>query len=268
MAALATSVPISQLCDYCHQKPKHGTHPYCSKTCAAQIATLCNQCHQKPKYQNFDFCGKNCAATAAATAKTPGNRAAKAAPQTSSPSNPAGTTSGQAPSSQAPTNSIIDPIQLAKLVVQHIPQVQNFLAAVAPTQPSGPPPVRAPATAPAPAPNPTPAATTLRPRNNPFLNSTKQAAPPAVAVAVSPGPAAPNGGPPVLDCLIPDCGQPVHVDSSGNMSDYCSKKHREEAVSSGLVSPCIMCLALPQSDTDYFCGRECREEALNKTLQP
>ena len=39
-----------------------------------------------------------------------------------------------------------------------------------------------------------------------------------------------------------------------------------EAVTSGLRSPCIMCLAYPQSDTDFFCSRACREESMNKNL--
>jgi hypothetical protein len=37
-----------------------------------------------------------------------------------------------------------------------------------------------------------------------------------------------------------------------------------EAVKTGLASPCIMCLTLPQSETDYFCGKVCREDANNK----
>lgn len=37
-----------------------------------------------------------------------------------------------------------------------------------------------------------------------------------------------------------------------------------EAVTSGLISPCIMCLVLPQSDSDYFCSKACREESMNK----
>lgn len=37
-----------------------------------------------------------------------------------------------------------------------------------------------------------------------------------------------------------------------------------EAVESGLVSPCIMCLTMPQSNVDHFCGRACREGALSK----
>jgi hypothetical protein len=68
-------------------------------------------------------------------------------------------------------------------------------------------------------------------------------------------------------------------------SDYCSLRHREfvdfhqfrsvtynpfffrEAVTSGLRSPCILCLAYPQSDMDYFCSRGCREESMNKYLE-
>jgi len=42
--------------------------------------------------------------------------------------------------------------------------------------------------------------------------------------------------------------------------------HRE-AVTRGLVSACIMCLTKPQSRTDYFCSRTCREESLKKQYQ-
>ena len=94
-----------------------------------------------------------------------------------------------------------------------------------------------------------------------------------------------------LECLIPGCGQPVHVDAKGvKVSEYCSMRHREcvfvfpffspgfsadpfrlddyrEAVSSGLVAPCIMCLTLPQSENDYFCSRLCREDSMNKPVE-
>ncbi|KAJ6561848.1 hypothetical protein B0H19DRAFT_1210000 [Mycena capillaripes] len=272
MAALALPVPTAQLCDYCHQKPKHGIHSYCSKTCAAQIATLCNYCQKKPKYQNFDFCGKNCAALAAATT-TPasGNRPAKNPPSSKTPSGNA-----TAPQTQG-TNSLLDPVHIAKLVAQHIPQVaqhipqvQSFLAAVVPAAAAAAPSSPLPASAaPMPAPaNPQPK---QQPRNNPFLNV--PAPPPTSSGAAAPSAnVVPQAQAQVplqpLDCLIPGCGQPVHVDASGVMSDYCSKKHREEAVSLGLASPCIFCLALPQSDTDYFCGRECREDAMNKAAGP
>ncbi|KAJ7300735.1 hypothetical protein DFH08DRAFT_129002 [Mycena albidolilacea] len=279
----------TQLCDYCHQKPKHGTHSYCSKTCAAQTAsTLCNYCQKKPKFQNFDYCGKNCAALAAAgtPAAAAGNRATK---NPASAQKPAVRSGGNAPAAgaQAPAggaNSLMDPVQLAKLVAQHlpkvaavaqhIPQVQSFLAAVAPAQAqaqAAPPPANGTAN-PMPAPPPAPVATTnpqpKQPRNNPFLNAAKQLLPNGNAPAAQA--AAPNAAqaPAPLqpgDCLVPGCGQPVHVDSSGVMSEYCSMKHREEAVSLGLVPPCIMCLTRPQSDTDYFCGRDCREEAMSKS---
>ncbi|KAF7321663.1 hypothetical protein MKEN_00687500 [Mycena kentingensis (nom. inval.)] len=273
MAALApaNAVPIPQLCDYCKQKPRHAGHPFCSKTCAAQIAALCNQCKLRPKHQNFDYCGKNCAAAAAAAGgKAPvavGSRPAiKAAPKTTPNAN----------GPQFGTTSIggvtIDPMQIAKLVAQHIPQVQSFMTAVTPALgPQGQVQVQAGAPPPAPA-----AAQRATPKNNPFVNAggsvpVKVNAPVVIPQAAAmTTPAAPNGASmPVPDCLIPGCGQPVHVDAStGTMSEYCSKKHREEAVSLGLVAPCIMCLALPQSESDYFCGRECREDALTKNVHP
>lgn len=37
-----------------------------------------------------------------------------------------------------------------------------------------------------------------------------------------------------------------------------------QAVNSGMVEPCIMCLSLPQGDMDHFCSRLCRDEALSK----
>ncbi|KAF8176130.1 hypothetical protein K438DRAFT_79684 [Mycena galopus ATCC 62051] len=244
MAAVAPALPATQLCDYCHSKPKNGTHPYCSKTCAAQIATLCNYCHKKAKYQNFDFCGKNCAALAAGTpAAASGNRSSAQAPS----SKPAGR-ANNAPAPQAPANSLLDPVQIAKLVAQHIPtvaqhipqiaphvsQIQSFLAAVVPGQSAPPPPLAS------------------------------NAAPVSSGASAPNASAAPQAPPEPLDCLIPGCGKPTYVDASGVVSDYCSKKHREDAVSAGLVAPCIMCLTLPQSETDYFCGRECREEAMSK----
>ncbi|KAJ7249180.1 hypothetical protein B0H12DRAFT_1202997 [Mycena haematopus] len=265
MASVTPALPATQLCDYCHQRPKNGTHSYCSKTCAAQTATLCNYCKKKPKFQNFDFCGKNCAA--AAGTSPGGNRSANPAnPVSTQPSSKSAGRPSAAP--QAPVNSLLDPVQIAKLVAQHIPQVaqhipqmQSFLAAVAPSLPAAPAPINAPVLAPVPA-NPPP----KQPRNNPFLNTKQPPASGTPAAPVSSGASAPNASAAPqepLDCLIPGCGQPVHVDASGVMSDYCSRKHRE-AVASGIVPACIMCLTLPQSDTDYFCGRECREEAMSK----
>ncbi|KAF7289621.1 hypothetical protein HMN09_01324300 [Mycena chlorophos] len=296
--AAAISTGSAQMCDYCHQKPKHGNHPFCSKTCAAQIATLCNHCHQKPKYQNFEYCGKNCAAAAAALGTS---KAANTSGLATAPANSGGGTrqaKNKAAGAPAPfgTTSIggvtIDPMQIAKLVAQHIPQVQTFMNAVGPALGQHQAQAQAQAQAqtqfiPAPAAAPVVtqrAAQNQNPKNNPFVNTgaslglsfgakASSSGAPVILPAAAPNttPAAPNGAPlvgPVPDCLIPGCGQPVHVDATtGNVSEYCSKKHREEAVTLGIAPACIMCLVLPQSDTDYFCGRECREEALSKHVQ-
>jgi len=67
-------------------------------------------------------------------------------------------------------------------------------------------------------------------------------------------------------CKVSGCQKPVHIDPSGHYeaSEYCSIRHLLQAVQSGLVSPCIMCLTMPRSKQDYFCGKKCREEALKK----
>ncbi|KAF9444465.1 hypothetical protein P691DRAFT_778244 [Macrolepiota fuliginosa MF-IS2] len=262
-AVRAQAAQPAQLCDYCHQKPKFGGHQYCSKTCASQAATLCNHCHKKPKFQNFDYCGKHCASLAAANGTKPRGAAAN------------GTTvkkgtninNNQQPAAGGNT---IDPMQIAQIVVQHVPQLQSLLAsaqgqgsgssASANVQPGG----------------------TQPPSNNPFLNAVN-----TVGAAVQ-GTQSTNGSrsipffsrgkknaqPPLnvstkqapddLRCLIPGCKQPVHVDEEGIVSDYCSLRHREQAVTSGLASPCIMCLVLPQTDSDYFCSKACRDESMNK----
>ncbi|KAF8972244.1 hypothetical protein BDZ97DRAFT_1650119 [Flammula alnicola] len=291
MATSAPTVPStqsSQLCDYCHQKPKFSNHSYCSKTCAGQAAALCNHCHKKPKFQNFDYCGKNCAALA-----NPGGKSRNAGPSASAPQYGAGSTQVNPNSNK---QGAFDPVQLAKLVAQHIPQVQAMFA------PSGNPAGQG-AAPPAPQPivtnpfaNPVPQVVppvtyNNAPLNNPFLNpgplnqNAYQGAPAAaaqnpmtngavkLAASSNPLPAAQQlhlstqQSATNIECLIPGCGKPVHADAKEvKTSDYCSMRHREEAVATGLASPCIMCLTLPQSDTDYFCSRECREESLNKHM--
>ncbi|TFK36681.1 hypothetical protein BDQ12DRAFT_686325, partial [Crucibulum laeve] len=279
--------PAAQVCDYCHQKPKFSNHKYCSKTCAGQAATLCNHCHKKPKFQNFDFCGKNCASQANPGGKPRSGGAAGPAAQagaaSKAPSYPKGNNFNIQKQGQ-PGQQTFDPLQIAQLVVQHIPQVQALLASTnANTSQST---VSAPATQPAVAAPLAPAAQLATVpnahSNNPFLNLTNaqsaaaltatpngtlapssQSMPIAQPLNISTQPSADD-----LECLIPGCGKPVHVDSRGmKTSDYCSMRHREEAVVSGLVSPCIMCLVLPQSETDYFCGKACREESMNKQLE-
>jgi hypothetical protein len=40
-----------------------------------------------------------------------------------------------------------------------------------------------------------------------------------------------------LECFIPGCGKPVHVDAKGmKTSDYCSRRHRECVISFSLLS--------------------------------
>ncbi|KAK7031155.1 hypothetical protein VNI00_013570 [Paramarasmius palmivorus] len=177
-------------------------------------------------------------------------------------------------SSNSRNANTIDPMQIAKLVVQQIPQLQAFLPPQLVQPLMQQQPVYAqPAPQAAPAPVPVASAQTRSvPVNNPFSGSPQPApaADPFSAAFTSSNPTTftvqQSSAPVRVDCRIPDCGKPVHVDSQGFSSEYCSMKHREEAVSSGLVSPCIMCLELPQSEADYFCGRACREEALDKQL--
>ncbi|CAA7269532.1 unnamed protein product [Cyclocybe aegerita] len=173
-----------------------------------------------------------------------------------------------------------------EFVAQHIPQVQALLA---PNSGGATNPINSSGSTVQPPTNPFvggTAAAQSAPVNNPFINAQAQnpfANPQpqttsngAVPLAASsntlpsaqPAHASTQQAAINIECLIPGCGKPVHIDAKGiKMSDYCSMRHREEAVTSGLVPPCIMCLAYPQSDTDYFCSRACREESMNKELQ-
>jgi hypothetical protein len=118
-------------------------------------------------------------------------------------------------------------------VAQHIPQVQSFLAAVVPAVVPAPAPPVAPAAPPVSTPMPAPAnPQPKQPRNNPFLNTAAPASSGAAAPSANAVPQAPLSP---LECLIPGCGQPVHVDASGVMSDYCSKKHREYVCCASLL---------------------------------
>ncbi|KAF9260051.1 hypothetical protein L218DRAFT_625005 [Marasmius fiardii PR-910] len=265
------------LCDHCHQKPKFSNHNYCSKKCASQATTqvaLCNYCRKKPKFQNFDFCGKTCASLAQTGGK-------------SQQPNPAQTTSAKVPNTQPPNasrnkplinpqNGTIDPMQVAKLVIQHIPQLQSLINPL--QSQSQPQPVYQQPVISASAPPVTAQvidnsgrSTTSHPmQSNPIAPGSAGVPLTNTAVQLT---AAVSG--PVqqknlnTQCRIPGCGKPVFADANGqSTSEYCSMTHRQEAVSSGLVEPCIMCLDLPQSEMDYFCGRACREEALNKNLIP
>ncbi|KXN81222.1 hypothetical protein AN958_05737 [Leucoagaricus sp. SymC.cos] len=244
---------------HCHQKPKFGNHQYCSKTCASQAASLaatsCNQCHKKPKFQNFDYCGKHCASLAAANGTKPSYTAANGG-NTKKGANPSG--------NQKPAAGTIDPMQIAQLVVQHVPQIQSLLANAQGQGPSATTSVQSVGTQP-PVSNPflnsssgtTQASQTSNGiRSIPFFSRGKKKAQPKLNISTKPSDD--------TKCIIPGCKQLVYVDEEGVVSDYCSLRHREEAVTSGLKSPCIMCLVLPQSDTDYFCSNACLEESMSK----
>ncbi|KAF9790508.1 hypothetical protein BJ322DRAFT_1036900 [Thelephora terrestris] len=63
-------------------------------------------------------------------------------------------------------------------------------------------------------------------------------------------------------CRLKGCNNPVFVDKyTRGRSDYCSQRHREEAVNSRQVIPCIMCGIMPRSREDHFCSRTCRDAA-------
>ncbi|KAF7771803.1 hypothetical protein Agabi119p4_6114 [Agaricus bisporus var. burnettii] len=114
----------TQLCDLCRLKPKFGNHQHCSKTCASKAAALCNHCHKKPKFQNFDYCGKHCASLAAANGAKP--KAGGPAINNATKKNGATNANQQLAGVSGTT---IDPMQIAQLVVQHVPQIQSMIAA-------------------------------------------------------------------------------------------------------------------------------------------
>ncbi|KAF4614046.1 hypothetical protein D9613_007446 [Agrocybe pediades] len=255
----APTAPSPQLCDYCHQKPKFSNHLYCSKTCAGQAATLCNHCHKKPKFQNFEYCGKNCAALANAngTAGKARNAPVGAGAQ------PKGKGQQQQQAAAAPA---FDPIQIAKLVAQHIPQVQALLNPQAANNATVPQAAVIPTAQVQPA-------QAIPPHlniNNPFLDPAQQAQlqqqmqmqqqAQAAAAAAAQQQAQPTGNGAVthslasassllfsgtqtdffqvstgnqqaaddLECIIPGCGKPVHVNAKGmKASEYCSMRCRE-----------------------------------------
>jgi len=259
------------LCDYCHIKPKYGQYSYCSKTCAAQAPSkpsplsfntkntkprtspptnnLCDYCKKAPKHPGHDFCGKSCGQSAKAGSSA---QPAGKAPQNSTTANKTNPNKAslnavaQAAAAALTAPGGIDPTQIANLVVQ---QLQTLL------------PVSSQAPAASNIPRGIVPGASLKPVFQPAMNAASVSASQS-AVRVQTQQPETEESP---ECLIPGCGQPVYVDAQGlKTSAYCSMRHRQEAVDSGLVSPCIFCLELPQSDTDYFCSQECREESLNK----
>ncbi|KAF9790460.1 hypothetical protein BJ322DRAFT_1036609 [Thelephora terrestris] len=311
-------------CDYCQQKPKHGNHDYCGKTCSQQASTMnqnnpvvppqpqpvsthCKQCGQNPKFQNFDFCGKHCAST---WQLIHGSSNGKPNPPAKNSQGGAYGISNGAPNPPAKnslggnlgvTANMQLPNQLLGQVPQHLQgQVQAILPALVaalqqqgqsqPQQQQQPPPGAGLNTnnviivPPTNVPQQPMAATTFVP-NNANKNQPRQT---NVGQGIGPGfPVPSNAQGPVngtnmtmvptsaparvraasltSNCRLAGCGKPVHTDPTSNhASEYCSNRHREEAVTTGQVTPCIMCLKMPRTRIDHFCSKACRDAALSQ----
>lgn len=261
------------LCENCHKTPKFGTHKYCGKTCAAQAATtqqpahhaksgplpkarvpppaskpvrLCDYCGQKPKFSNFDYCGKSCASKA--------TTAPPVQPAVQGRSGPK-----QGARLPAPPSTQIPPIKTPKPAMRHAvttvtkddssedgdedeypdadeeDEDETGTGTDLDAYPSDDDEE----------PTPAPPARSAKTVHAPLKQST-----PARRVAGT--------------CLVPNCGKPSFVDRGGVKTEYCSTRHREEAVSLGVVPGCIMCQRYPQSGTDYFCSTACRNQSMTK----
>ncbi|PCH42129.1 hypothetical protein WOLCODRAFT_163544 [Wolfiporia cocos MD-104 SS10] len=255
---MSTTVVNNTLCDFCQQKPKFGGHPYCGKTCAAQAAAiqtdLCIHCKQRPKFAGHDYCGKKCAAQAQAQKKplaTSTNQAGPGGTVVPSRQQSAAAAAPPAPppASAPPTKGLQSTVsQLRQSAISQIAKIQPSAGSQQATV-SQKAKVAAGA---APAP----------PSNGPNVQS-QQPLGAFPATAPQPPPSAANQ-PPSL-CKIPGCTEYVHVNPDGSQtSEYCSRRHRQEAVASGLAEACIMCREMPQSTVDYFCSRACREASMGK----
>ncbi|KAG2357867.1 hypothetical protein BDR07DRAFT_1379816 [Suillus spraguei] len=258
------------LCENCHKTPKFGTHKYCGKTCAAQAATahqpalrakqgprpkakvsppvskfgrLCDYCGQKPKFSNFDYCGKSCASKAA----------------TVPPAQPAVGRSGPKHGVR-PATATAHPIKTSKPATHHVvstmtkdesseddndeyedadeeAEEDTDTGTDLDAYPSDDDELLQPTPAPPSRPVKTVHASLKQSTSARHVTGT---------------------------CLVPNCGKPSFVDRGGVKTDYCSTRHREEAVTLGLVPGCIMCQRYPQTGTDYFCSTTCRNQSLTK----
>ncbi|KAL1740194.1 hypothetical protein HDZ31DRAFT_47990, partial [Schizophyllum fasciatum] len=63
----------------------------------------------------------------------------------------------------------------------------------------------------------------------------------------------------VVTCQIVDCGSPVYRKSDGQLSKYCSLKHRNLA-----EHICLLCRKNGTDRVSAYCGRACRDTALDK----
>ncbi|KAH7910200.1 hypothetical protein BJ138DRAFT_1180465 [Hygrophoropsis aurantiaca] len=268
----------TRACENCHSKPKFAGHKYCGKTCAAQAVQrasaataktttkvkavpslgtkktqpvimprtlpLCDYCGQKPKFNNFNYCGKHCAALANALSPpvqpvNTGRPAAKPAPHPAvqkavrQPIN-ANTAAARPPAVITPAFQNDSSEDEGEGDDDDGTDLDAYPSDSSDENNPIPPPPR------------------LGSRST--LKTAGQSNPKqSVSSRRTPG-----------VCIIPGCGKPSHVDKNGAKTDYCSVGHREEGVNLGYEEACIMCSRYPQSGTDYFCSKACREQAMNK----
>ncbi|KAI6012356.1 hypothetical protein EDC04DRAFT_2761129 [Pisolithus marmoratus] len=264
------------LCENCHKKPKFGTHKYCGQTCALQATVskgpvrsqpkassagnnraappgipqkaiqLCDYCRKNPKFSNFDYCSKSCAALANPSQSNQATVQGKHTTRPNAPRVPYPPQNGLAPGRP---NNVTKAPQGKVLVSQDDPsdeeecdksdeETGTDLSAYPTDSDEDEPVIAAPVAA---------ASSTTKQPVKPG-NSSMQSS------QIAPG-----------TCAMPHCGKPVHMDKSGVKTNYCSIKHREEAVTLGLEAPCIMCKRYPQSGSDYFCSSSCRNQSMAKT---
>ncbi|SJL09883.1 uncharacterized protein ARMOST_13264 [Armillaria ostoyae] len=266
MASVQPAPTPQQLCSYCHRKPKFNNFEYCGKTCAKEAkqaanSNLCNYCHQKPKFANHEFCGKKCATSAAAVTQT--------TPKACNTTGGAGTGSSAKgaptpPIKTAPislpvtlqSGQVIDVADLARnvalgTIIQQIPQLQALISGgngqpvnvnqiasqlasmLAPGSQTG---------------------TTAPGQTNGTSPTT------SFVTAISQLPPSPTVFPYPVDYTFSGRGQDEEPELSLNSPTLT-------AVGSPTFSQkslCIMCGMEPQTYYYYFCGDECRDNALHK----
>ncbi|KAK0205004.1 hypothetical protein DFS33DRAFT_1426764 [Desarmillaria ectypa] len=263
MASVQPTPNPQQLCSYCHRKPKFNNFEYCGKTCAKEAkqaanSNLCNYCHQKPKFANHEFCGKKCATSAAAlTQTTPKacNATGGAGTGSSTKGNPTPPTTKTAPISLPVTlqsGQVIDVADLAPLgtIIQQIPQLQALVSG------GNSQPVNI---------------------NQIASQLASMLAPGSQTGSTAPGQT--NGTLPSSSCVTAVSQLPPSPTVFSHPVDYTfsSRGQDEDSDLESLNSPtvigtptfpqeslCIMCGMEPQTYYYYFCGDECRDNALYK----
>ncbi|KAK0223459.1 hypothetical protein IW262DRAFT_829161 [Armillaria fumosa] len=257
MASVQPAPTPQQLCS-----PKFNNFEYCGKTCAKEAKqavnfNLCNYCHQKPKFANHEFCGKKCATSAAAItqttpkANTNGGVACTGSSAKGTPAAPPPATVSLPVTLQS--GQVIDVADLARTIIQQIPQLQALISGGNGQSQS--------------------------------VNVNQIAA--QLASMLAPGPqtgtAAPgqtNGTSPTTSFVtavsqLPPSptvfSYPVDYTVSGRSQDEEPEFSLNSPTLTAVNSPtfsqkslCIMCGMEPQTYYYYFCGDECRDNALHK----